>query len=261
MATYNKNTATGNPASGLTYRDEVYAVFQNFPSALEDGEKEAIDDFVSSQVVSGNWALIDDFAHQGMQLSANSLKSWKQGKTAVLTGSPTFTPGTGYTYSSGKYLTTNFNLSSDTTQYALNDCGIDVFVGVNNEPAGGYDIYFGNDGTNAVRLTRLNGGDRRVRLNGATNVNSLILTGWGTGLISLYRKNSSAQVTYAIQGTEIESLSANSSAKPNTSLVLNGGSFTFDGGLSSWCVRKYTGFDLANFRSNLLTLNSALAAV
>lgn len=128
--------------------DLVLSRFNN----LTAGEEDSICQFVNSQIIAGNWDLIDDFFWFGLSNENDALTGFKL-KTATKIGSPSHVATDGFTTGVGNYISSNYNPTSDfadgQTAYSYGDtigtreksnCNTSAFV-KNKNTTGGAVIY------------------------------------------------------------------------------------------------------------------------
>lgn len=231
-------------------------------------EETAIAKFVDSQVDSGNWALIGDFAHYGLQTSTNALKGWKY-TTHTANGSPTHTAGSGYSFSGS----TSQYISSNTSTLGL---GFDNY----NAFYGGYLKSYDAIITSTVDFFGFGGS---TRIGSVADTNRIHCSFYSQHTVTRYAKTGGATddllITSGRSGYDAANVELHEngvkqgnvsntdliSAPTSSSFVIGARDATpegnFIGEISSFVAGKEIGFDHSNFYDNLVILNADLAAI
>lgn len=148
----------------VNYSDEAEAVFTNIETGsgetLTLGEKTAIARFIDEEVALGNWSEIYSFIiNSGLSTSAKARVDWKTGVQATTTGSPTYSPTTGFTTNgSSSYENTLVNPSTIVSGGAvdLNDVAYSIHI-IDNITSATMGV-IGTTSTGQVLLTMSNAG-------------------------------------------------------------------------------------------------------
>lgn len=231
-------------------------------------EETAIAKFVDSQVDSGNWSLIGDFAHYGLQTSTNALKGWKYA-THTANGSPTHTPGSGYSFSGS----TSQYISSSTSTLGL---GFDNY----NAFYGGYLKSYDAVITSTVDFFGFGGS---TRIGSVADTNRIHCSFYSQHTVTRYAKTggatddlliTSGRSGYDVADVELHENGVKQTTASGTALISDPTSSSFVigardatpegnfiGEISSFVVGKEIGFDHSNFYDNLVILNADLAAI
>lgn len=206
--------------------EAVVAAF-NAQAATDLTETEAshVSTLVESLVAAGVWDKLDMLYLHDLDVEANALRDLKDPtRTATATNSPTFTATEGFAGNgSTSYVDTNYNPSTDATNYAQNSASMGAWVrtrptspsGVLGQRTAGAgtplsEIYY--DATASLDFLGINAGTASYMNDGGVS----IVDGQ---FIALNRSGASAQETY-IQGSLADSNTAASGALVNTNFLI-----------------------------------------
>lgn len=92
---------TATATTGEWISPESSAVLGQFPNALNTAERVAINNFVNTLVLAGEWAKVREFQFYGLLDEVNGRTGWLGNATATITGVGTHNPGIGYTIGTG----------------------------------------------------------------------------------------------------------------------------------------------------------------
>ena len=259
--------AVGNGFDHVAYNKnirELYAdinaaaVINSFPTPLTASEITFVQDFLRSQVYSGNWQLIDSFAHFGLQDEANALWDWKR-KAALTNNGATHIPNIGFDFNSGN-IDTNYNPVVDGVNfkqdnllfglYYVEDNGVPNTIyrsleNANNAFIGGWD--YGN-GTGHVYGQPVSD----TRTSYKVNINK-----WRDVLFIVFRIDN-ANNRFSENGNISATQASVAQAITSANFKLNG--INFIGKLSSYLIGAAVGFDHQNYYDNLMILNANFQA-
>lgn len=155
---------SSNGSQPISYSNEAQAVFDNIETGSSESltlaEKTAIARFVDEEVALGNWSEIYSFIiNSGLSTSAKARVDWKTGVLASTTGSPTYSPTTGFTTNgSSSYINTQVNPSTIVSggSVALDDVAYSIHV-IDNTTSATMGV-IGTTSTGQVLLTMSNNG-------------------------------------------------------------------------------------------------------
>ena len=235
------------------------AVINSFPVQLSELEVNAVNEFVKSQVYSGNWQLIDSFGHFSLQDEQNALWDWKR-KAALTNNGVIHIPGTGFDFSSGNIdtgynpVTNGINFKQDDLLFGLyyvEDNGqlnsvYRSFGNANNAFIGGWDY---GDGTGHVYGQPVSDVRTTYQVNGNKWRNVLFISFRTDATNNRFSKDGNITIAQA----------SNAVAITSANFKLNSNSFT--GKLSSYLIGGAIGFSHQNYYDNLIILNNKLAAI
>lgn len=241
-----------------TFSVESLAVFARMPNLLLMPEKIAINNFVNSQVLSGNWSLIDDFANYKLQDENNALTGWKL-KTQIAVNAPTFTSGSGFTLNgTTQYIDSNYNPSIDKISLSQTDAFLCAFL--NTYTVNHYFLGYPSSDkirvllSSALKLSGIcNGSKPNDAFYGSLGNNKL----WGVA-----RVNGGADQLGIVNGAEFnQQANANQPLQNENILIGASNSDYMACSVGGFVIGGYNGFDISNFYTNLAILNSALESI
>jgi len=249
--------------SGAGIRKEAEDVIKSFPNPLSDKEKQAIAVFVDSNVLSGNWDLMDSFAHFGLQDPVNALWDWKR-KVSMTNNGAIYNPGVGFAFDGvSAYIDSTYNPLIDGVNFQLNDALAGCFIteiGIisTGQPqilSSSNNVFNGFIGTRAsdqITTYSINGsGFRDSNTPIGTLSNSLIIATDRETNTQFYQ-NGTLKDTSNIQGSYI--------VNNNIRIASDYGNNAIEITLSSFIAGATIGFNHQEYYNNLVQLNAKLEA-
>jgi hypothetical protein len=165
---------------------------------------------------AGIWSKLDTFAVFATDGSSNfALIDWKRLSQYTAVNSPTFTNNQGFQGNgTSSYINTNFNLFSNSVNYAVNDSSIGVYK--KSGTSSGDKCLIGVLQTGPTLGTHFNSSDN-IRNNSSTGASSLI---WGNGLCSLVRNSNLSYNSYNAGSKIPNSIVVSSAGLPNSNVFI-----------------------------------------
>ena len=226
--------------------------------------------FQDSQISSGNWDLIDEMFHFGMQTEEAGLIGMKGISSAEVVNAPTWTAGLGYPSFNGstQYIKTNWIPDTHGVNYTFEDAlfgafilnDTDAFQGI---PLGAAETS-GLSGTSSIHSRKLLNGNYYY-INNATFLvegsqaiadNTLVLIG-RDGSVNTWSDNGIEQAENFQSPVAIPEVDFYIGCEHRDAATNQ----FWQGGISSCVFGAKVGFDEVNFYDNLAILNAGLAAL
>jgi Putative peptidoglycan binding domain len=225
-------------------------------SGLNNSHKQAYDNLICGLVTDGVWSKLDVLYIFATQNSAAALTNLVSSSfTATPSGSPTFTADSGYTTASNKYVSSNFNFSTNGTNYTQNSASM-----------GGWSGTAAGSATNAWETSTAFGGNTFIVTDdgGVTDISindtakqTVTNNSDGSGMFVLVRPDSSTKVLYR-NGSSLGSTSRGSAALENGVLQTGNGNSGINRAM--FAGGGLTTTDVANFYTRMQTFMNAVGA-
>lgn len=216
-----QNNARAIASSGFTARSAEYdTVYQAMTTKPTAAYAVIDDDMVYSLDSAGFWDRMDYLLIVASENEDGALINWIKPGTydADNVSSTAWTQFEGYTGdASADYISTNFNVSSNTVNYTLDNSSVGIYIRDNQQEA--QYIFIATDGTNATGLVPRNASDQKTaRVNSdLLMAGSAVLDCRGTYIVS--RTADDACAVY-LNGTSIDSETDTSSSIPDAEMLI-----------------------------------------
>ncbi len=242
---------------------EAQAVFDLMDSDPPAALKVLMATFIDSQVLSGNFALLDCFQFYAMDTAANAVINWIGNfSNGLLVNSPVFDPFDGITGDgTTSFINTQYNATADGINISQNNAIAGAWV-VDNIDATTSELKLLEGGiislSQNLGLTRL-----RFRMNDGTSTDLGTQVFLNGKLYSISRVDSANKKLFE-DSTEINTAAVASTALANadTNVLANDAAGQeLEAKVACFYIGAGVGFDLGNFQSNLSTLITATAAL
>ena len=208
----------------LSFCSEFMTVYNAFGTKPTDEYAGYMDTMVSDLVSGGYWDRMDLFYVFANNIEANALINWVNPGTfdADNVSSTSFTAYEGFTGDGSEdYISTNYNPSSDNTNYTLDNATVGIYLPISQAEQSKY-VFLATDGTNLLGLIpRQTAGNYVAFINSSLSMGGTFAASEGSGLWILTRTASNVCVLYR-DNTLIEQESDASSSLPNAELGVLG---------------------------------------
>ncbi len=239
------------------FSSEAQAVFDLMDTDPDPALKILMATFIDSQVLSGNFALMDFFQFYAMDTAANAVINWIGNySNGLLVNSPTFDAFDGITGDGAtEYIDTQYNPTNDGVNVGQDDIQVGVWV-VDNLDGAGEQFLFG--GSTLIRVKQ----QATPRLQGALSTAS-----FNTFQANLFLDNTLYTIKRvdALNQIGIENSAEISAAQASTGVetvdikVLKGQAGNINAKVACGYAAGAVGFNTTNFHSNLSTFITAAA--
>lgn len=254
-------------ATVTAWDTDATTLFAAFSTPATAAAKGYINDAILGFKVNTSWADTDVMWCEALETAQAALINWKAPASFACTtvGSPVFTANQGYTGAVGKYLRSNWNPRTNTTQMSANDVGI-RFKNRTSRAAATTVMFGANDLTSrftAGPRTAI-GGASTAYIKVCDDADPITVAG-SDGLWTIERTSSSAEALYR-NSVSVGSLTGvTSGALPNIEMYLlceNEGSPTLycTDQLAWWDAGKSLGAKRAGHEAAITTLMLCLGA-
>ncbi len=232
---------------------EAQAVLDRM-TGLSQTEIDAIIVFVNAEVVNGNWALIDEFWCFGLTSEANALTGFFS-ITAINNGATKTSKG--FDFVNGDYVDTNFNLSSASVNYELDDALIEIYL---YERTAGSTFFGAQETPELCQLPR-NGG---TAMNTENQFSISPTPSDNKTLLAAGRLNSAFGIVY-FDGSISQTVASVSTGIPDINLWIAkrspAGGTDLTGVISTALIGANIGFNHTSHTTNINTLLTSLGVL
>jgi hypothetical protein len=248
-----------------SYSASANAVFALMPDAIPTNTKAAMATFIDSQVLSGNWTKLDVFEFYGLNTVNNALKDWKGNATASNNGAVWNSGSNFQTDGAASYVNTGYTPTTVGTQYTQTDAQFGVTIKEWNHAAGVTKAAVGSVGTSQSYLSQSSTNVVGRLINSTASFSqtaALTALVAGTWAVSRSAGNSFLYQDGSLIDTDAQAQGVELNAPFFVGARRNGGSADLyaNGKFTAFWGGAHTGFDYANFYTNLSTLIAEIGA-
>lgn len=250
---------SGSVEAGDIFSLDAQAVFDLMDTELSNALKLIISTFVDSQVLSGNWALINQFLVV-LDTENNSLIDWTGTQNALAVNSPTFTAYTKFQFNGS----TNY-VNTQKAPGTLNDNYVGLFIG-NTGSSGGSPNPMGSE-TAFNRRYRYGSGGGAIRAWNHSNQVLSVTSSWAENSYFSQLRTSSTAVDFRKNGSSLISGSKTVGFHSSVHIYIGGYNLNNSLGANPWpgsmfaFINGQGTIDDTNLYDNLKIMKTAINAL